>query len=99
MTRYEAREMTDSGWGRSFYAERLSTVRDVVIALPAAWRVQRQRWTGRRWTKDGGNAEWWVADQVPGGLVKEASRNGSDDPAVMLLEAYGSGTKSELGSL
>lgn len=58
--RYEAREMTDSGWGRRFYSEKLGTVRDIVIHLGGHWRIRRQWHLDGRWRIDGGRAEWWM---------------------------------------
>lgn len=47
-----------------------------------------------------GSAEWWIAENVPGGTVKETSRqSGSSTPEmVMQLDRFGTGAVSELGS-
>lgn len=59
--RYEAREMTTSGWGRRFHSDRLSTVREIVVHLGGHWRIRRQWFDGKRWRLDGGqNAERWM---------------------------------------
>jgi hypothetical protein len=50
----------------------------------------------------GGSLDWWISDQVPGGLVKQFAKSSSDDShgaAVLQLEAYGTGAVSELGSM
>lgn len=62
MIRYEAREATDTGWGRRFWTDRLWVLEDIVSGLPNPWRIRRQvRWPGDvRWHLDGPNAEWWM---------------------------------------
>ncbi len=47
-----------------------------------------------------GTAEWWLADKVPGGSVKQLMKNpkSDEDRWEMDLAAYGSDAKSELGS-
>jgi hypothetical protein len=58
MTRYQVTELTPFGYGRRFYAERLSMVKTIVIALGGRWRVVRQyHWDGK-WHRDGDRAEW-----------------------------------------
>ena len=48
----------------------------------------------------GGTSEWWLADKVPGGTVKQLQKNpkSDEDRFEMELQAYGSDAKSELGS-
>lgn len=46
----------------------------------------------------GGNMDWWIADRVPGGLVRVTSTaNGKDAMWTMELTGTGKGAKSELG--
>ena len=56
----------------------------------------------------GGKAEWWLVDEVPGGVVRQVSRSesGEDegeeldaDDYELVLEKFGQGAKSELGVL
>jgi hypothetical protein len=48
----------------------------------------------------GGTSEWWLADKVPGGAVKQLVKGAKseEDRWEMELQAYGSGAQSELGS-
>jgi len=47
---------------------------------------------------DGGTLEWWLADSVPGGVVRYTSRDVDDEPVVVELTGYGKGARSELGT-
>lgn len=44
-----------------------------------------------------GGQDWWLVEAVPGGVVKQRAGN-AERAHVILLEAFGSGAKSELGS-
>ncbi len=47
----------------------------------------------------GGTSEWWLAEKVPGGSVRQlAQGENSKNAWEMKLEAYGSDAKSELGA-
>ena len=47
-----------------------------------------------------GTWSWWLTDTVPGGVVKQAgSRSGGDSEWVINLAKFGTGAKSQLGSL
>ncbi len=48
----------------------------------------------------GGTNEWWLNEKVPGGTVKQLSKNprSDEDKWEMELTAYGNDAKSELGT-
>lgn len=47
-----------------------------------------------------GTSEWWIADGVPGGLVKQAGRSQGDaeDARALVLQKFGKDAKTELAS-
>src|SRR5947207_14417100 len=46
----------------------------------------------------GGNLEWWISDQVPGGWVKFSITNGDKTQGYVIeMAEKGTGAKSELG--
>ncbi len=49
----------------------------------------------------GGKSEWWLDEKVPGGTVKQLSKNprSDDDQWQMELTAYGNDARSELGTV
>lgn len=67
----------------------------VEVAVPAGkFKAKHVVYAGTE-----GSAEWWLADTVPGGVVRQAGRNRqSGETGVMELAAFGKGAVSELGS-
>jgi hypothetical protein len=45
----------------------------------------------------GGNLEWWLADNAPGGWVRFKVSGGGDKSYQMDMVGQGAGAKSELG--